>query len=241
MCRGQCLRLQMRCCLQRRAPHRGSLSQRRRSENRGHPCASPGGCSRACQAIARPSVLQLRCRTPGSTPTRDRACPFQSTAKATLDRLCVTGSTSFCSAGSNSGLSTSTAFRPPPLRLSFTNPSTRARPRTSLRPSVTVLMARPVARATSASPPRPIASASAPAHRRLIRSCIAPLRRENLRWTVSSRVTRTVDCIRPSLSIPSDRFISTRALSELTETPTPRGGPLCRSAQPCCVNGDTRV
>ena len=67
----------------------------------------------------------------------------------------VAGATRFSSAGTSSGCTASWRRRPPPLRRTLTTSSVRAPPRTSVRPSVTVLIARPVARATAAIPPQP--------------------------------------------------------------------------------------
>ena len=77
------------------------------------------------------------------------------------------------------------------------------RPRTSVRPSVTVLIASPVARATAAIPPQPIASASAPAHKRRARSSIVAVSRRHFRLTSCSASTTNVDHVRVIVSFPN--------------------------------------
>ncbi len=94
----------------------------------------------------------------------------------------------FRASAPDSGCSTSRPRRPPPLRRTLTTSSARTPPRTSSRPSVTVLIASPVARATAATPPQPIASASAPAHKRRARSSIVTFSKRHFRRTTLSGV-----------------------------------------------------
>lgn len=126
----------------------------------------------------------------------------------------------------------------PELRRTLTTSSGRAPARTSSRPLRTVLIARPVALATAATPPYPIASASAPAHNLRDRSSMVAFSRRHFWRTVPSASTPNVDHGDTILSTfwrtRLDRLVHSRALSPTADS---RRMHRCFATRcdPCCL------